>query len=227
MATDSEQHAAALERLSALMDGELDSAALAQACGQWRESSGSRSTWHAYHLIGDVLRSEDLAHDPGHDAAFMRVFRARLATEPVVLAPSPPQAKAGTALPAQIRAAGGARGAHWSWLATSVAAAGFMAVAGVLVLTRAPGTAADRTADTPVAQAATQRAQPGRVAAPVLASQMTDANAPQTFVADGQLIRDARLDRYLEAHQQFAGSSALGVPSAFLRSATTIITPDR
>jgi sigma-E factor negative regulatory protein RseA len=39
-------------------------------------------------------------------------------------------------------------------------------------------------------------------------------------VADAHLIRDARLDRYLAAHKQFAGTSALGVPSAFLRSAT-------
>ena len=44
--------------------------------------------------------------------------------------------------------------------------------------------------------------------------------ASQTLVADGQLIRDARLDRYLAAHKEFAGSSALGLPSAFLRSAT-------
>jgi sigma-E factor negative regulatory protein RseA len=43
---------------------------------------------------------------------------------------------------------------------------------------------------------------------------------PTTLVADGKLIRDSRLDRYLEAHKQFAGTSALGVPSAFLRSAT-------
>jgi sigma-E factor negative regulatory protein RseA len=34
------------------------------------------------------------------------------------------------------------------------------------------------------------------------------------------MIRDPRLERYLVAHKQFAGTSALGVPSAFLRSAT-------
>jgi sigma-E factor negative regulatory protein RseA len=46
------------------------------------------------------------------------------------------------------------------------------------------------------------------------------ASEPPELVANGQLIRDVRLDRYLAAHKQFAGSSALGVPSAFLRSAT-------
>jgi sigma-E factor negative regulatory protein RseA len=41
------------------------------------------------------------------------------------------------------------------------------------------------------------------------------------LVADGQLVRDARLQRYLAAHKQFGGSSALGVPSGFLRAATS------
>jgi len=36
---------------------------------------------------------------------------------------------------------------------------------------------------------------------------------------NGKIVRDARLDRYLAAHQQFAGTSALGVPSGFLRNA--------
>jgi len=34
------------------------------------------------------------------------------------------------------------------------------------------------------------------------------------------MIRDPRLEHYLAAHKQFAGTSALGVPSTFLRSAT-------
>jgi sigma-E factor negative regulatory protein RseA len=34
------------------------------------------------------------------------------------------------------------------------------------------------------------------------------------------MIRDARLDGYLAAHKQFGGTSALGLPSGFLRNAT-------
>jgi sigma-E factor negative regulatory protein RseA len=49
----------------------------------------------------------------------------------------------------------------------------------------------------------------------------SEATAPPiAVVADSRLIRDAQLDRYFVAHKQFAGSSALGVPSVFLRSAT-------
>ena len=44
--------------------------------------------------------------------------------------------------------------------------------------------------------------------------------ADQVEPANGVLIRDARLDQYLAAHKQFGGSSALSVPSGFLRSAT-------
>ena len=43
---------------------------------------------------------------------------------------------------------------------------------------------------------------------------------PQAPVANAAVIRDAQLDRYLAAHTQFAGTSALGVPSGFLRNAT-------
>ena len=76
------------DELSALMDGELDASAVGRACGQWRDDEETRANWHAYHLIGDVLRSDDLVSDPAHDAAFLAAFRQRLAQEPVVLAPA-------------------------------------------------------------------------------------------------------------------------------------------
>ena len=45
-------------------------------------------------------------------------------------------------------------------------------------------------------------------------------NAEPTVVTDQRILRDEQLQRYLAAHKQFAGTTALGVPSAFLRSAT-------
>ena len=202
MSANSEQHAAARECLSALVDGELDGAAVVQACGHWRQSPQARSDWHAYQLIGDVLRSDDLATDPACDLSFLQAFRARLADEPVVLAP---------------QAAPAPGGLRRRWLLPSALAAGFVAVAGVLVLMQAPDGGSER-----LAAAASTRdaatAAVGRIATAASASLV--ANESQTFVASGQLIRDARLDRYLAAHKQFAGSSALGVPSAFLRNAT-------
>ena len=200
-----------LERLSSLVDGELDSTAVGQACAQWRESDSARRSWHAYQLIGDVLRSDDLAADPVREAAFMQALRVRLAAEPVVLAPQalePAPRQATSAFEAQA-----VRGARWGWLAPSAVAAGFVVAAGVLMVSRTPGPLPGGAQGVALAGAAP--ATSASTAASVLAG--TD---PQIFVANGALIRDARLDSYLAAHKQFAGTSALGVPSAFLRSAT-------
>ena len=214
MSFESERDAAALERLSALVDGELDGDAAAQACGHWRESGEARSSWHAYHLIGDVLRSDDLASDPARDAVFLQALRARLKDEPVVLAPRPLE----RAAPAIAHVASATR-SRWAWMAPSAVAAGFVAVAGVVMLTRGPGAVVDATGGSSLAQVS-PATQP--MTASALVAPMAVASEPQALIASGKLIRDARLDRYLAAHKQFAGSSALGVPSGFLRNATAI-----
>jgi sigma-E factor negative regulatory protein RseA len=189
------------EEFSALVDGELGPDGVARACASWRSDGRSRQTWHAYHLIGDVLRSDDLASHPARDADFLNRLRQRMADEPVVLAP--------TAMPAAAAPpAMGGRHALRHWRAGAAVAAGFVAVAGVLVAMRSPG---------PQPAAELARAPVSAPVVPVVA----EAGAEQAaYVTDGRVIRDARLDRYLAAHQQFAGASALGVPSAFLRSAT-------
>jgi sigma-E factor negative regulatory protein RseA len=213
-ATDSADTAAARERLSALVDGELEANVVAQACTAWRDDAEQRSTWHAYQLIGDVLRSDDLAGEPGRDVAFLSALRGRLAAEPVVLAPQPIEVAASSK-----RAVPGVRSRGWTWIGASAAAAGFVAVAGVLVMTRSPGVSPASPGGAPdsIALSAPPAAHP----TPAAVVQATNtATEPQALVANGKLIRDARLDRYLAAHKQFAGTSALGVPSGFLRSAT-------
>lgn len=87
MSIGSGREPSVLEKLSALADGELDSASVAYACAAWRDDEDVRVSWHAYQLVGDVLRSDDLASTPEHDGAFLAALRARLADEPVVLAP--------------------------------------------------------------------------------------------------------------------------------------------
>ncbi len=47
------------EQLSALMDGELDDASLAEALSFAADKG--QATWELYHLVGDVLRSPELA----------------------------------------------------------------------------------------------------------------------------------------------------------------------
>jgi len=165
----------------------------------------ARRDWHAWHLIGDVLRSEDLASDPHGDLRFCAAVRARLAAEPVVLAPVARHAASAT--PSRGRS---------GWLFASAAAAGFVLVAGTFAVVRTietPAPAALALADGRTANVVTVPASAAMAAAEA-------GVPPDAVVADNRLIRDAQLDRYLVAHKQFAGTSALGVPSVFLRSAT-------
>lgn len=76
-----------LEALSALADGEADVAEVARACASWRDDAKVRARWSDYHLIGDVMRSDELA-DASGSSHFLKSFRERLVQEPVVLAPA-------------------------------------------------------------------------------------------------------------------------------------------
>ena len=215
MSTGIFDDAAGRERLSALVDGELDRTGVDAACGAWRADAELRRTWHAWHAIGDALRSDELVSDPVADVRFCAAVSARLAVEAVVLAPARPLAAVESAAPVLLRS---------RWAVGSAVAAGLVLVAGTFALVR-PGTApgperialADGTAAASSADSARSRTTPTLVSAPA----GVDVRAPDVVsVADQKMIRDAQLDRYLVAHKQFAGSSALGVPSAFLRSAT-------
>lgn len=214
--SQSSEVSASMENLSALVDGELVGEASARACGQWRDDGQARAAWHAYALIGDVLRSDDLASDAGHDCAFLTRLRARLADEPVVLAPV--ERPAAEVLPAVAAVAAG--GSRRAWRTPVAVAAGFMVVAGALVATSVPGSLPFGTG---AGGGAATVAQGAPVVVPAAA---TGLQAVSTQPAEavpvrlnGQLIRDARLDEYLSVHKKFGGSSAPGVPSGFLRNA--------
>lgn len=208
---------AASESLSALVDGEVDAALAQRVCVAWRDDARSRSTWHAYQLIGDVMRSEDLASSAGRDALFLARLRSRLAQEPVVLAPQPLETPAPAGASA-VRLDTLRR--RRTWMASTAVAAGFVAVAGVVIVLRGP----DAAAPAAVVAAGTSTSASAPVVAVVQspADRAVVAGVPESEIQafNGKMVRDARLDRYLAAHKQFAGTSALGVPSSFLRSAT-------
>jgi sigma-E factor negative regulatory protein RseA len=75
------------EALSALADGEAGAPDVARACAAWRDDAKARAHWSSYHLIGDVMRSDELADTSG-SARFLKNFHERLAQEPVILAPA-------------------------------------------------------------------------------------------------------------------------------------------
>ena len=188
------------QALSALLDGELqagDALAVQRACARWRESGPARQDWHAWHLIGDVMRSEELAQPPAHDAAFLARLRERLVDEPVVLAPAP-MAPVASGAPAAARTWRG------TWALPTAVAAGFMAVATMLVVTRtAPPSAAPVLATAPGAG---------------LSLVSGPGAAPSSSTGSPGLIRDPRLDSYLRAHQTARGNLAAAVPGGGMRN---------
>ncbi len=184
--------------LSAATDGDAQS--IDKACRAWRDDAELRATWHTYHLIGDVLRSDALASAPSRDSAFMQSLRQKLAAEPRVLAPMPAPRAGRSAV---------------SWLMPAAVAAGFVLVAGVLVVTRLSAPAAIQPAET-LAAAPTQDA---------LTRVSRGGAVPQAGLSSNSaLIRDARLDEYLRAH--YAARGAMAVPGSALRRVETELSPD-
>lgn len=175
--------------LSAAADGE--DLAVDKASELWRASEDARSTWHRYHLIGDVMRSAELARPAAHDAAFLTALRSRMAAEPVLLAP-----------PITVAVAAPAR----RWAAPAALAAGLMVVAGVLLVTRLSG---------PVEATGAVVAAVESTGGIRQISHGTLASAAQPAV--GTLIRDARLDEFLRAHQSARGGFAAALPGNTLR----------
>ncbi len=70
------------DRISALMDSELDDESAAATIDALGRDSGARHTWRTYQMIGDTLRDSRLL-----SGGFTARVAARLADEPTVLAP--------------------------------------------------------------------------------------------------------------------------------------------
>jgi len=193
--------------LSAMADGEADAAEVGPGCAAWAADDELGRRWHAYHLIGDVLRSEDLAHSPARDQAFLQRLRLRLDDEPAVLAPQPLQQPQ----PAPVAAA--PRPAR-RWMPMALAA-GVMALATVLVVSLAPST--QGTAGPSLARAPDASAVPvATVAEPALQAQA------EPVPPGGRVLRDAQLDRYLRAHREYATALPGSLPGGAGRSITTV-----
>ena len=182
------------QRLSSLMDSDLAPEQWPQVMASWQQDTDQRVTWHCYHLIGDVLRSEELARPAARDAAMLVALRARLADEPVPLAPR----ALAPALPDAVAPMLGAehqvvrRGWARRLTAPVALAAGFVVVAGFLAVLKSGGP--------PLAEG-------GQMASNALAP---DGASQQQVVNTeaGALVHYAGLDRYLEAHRKLGNSVA-------------------
>lgn len=199
--------------LSAMADGEAMEGEMRRALQAWRDDEGCRADWHGYTLIGDAMRSDDLASSGGgHDAHFLSCLRARLADEPVVLAPMAPVGVPEAPAPSNVvplRA-----GVRWrralvsyrGWTTSAAVAAGCVMAVGAAMVWRSPLSG--------VAPAGVELAQVQPVAMPASMAEVA-ATMP--------MQRNPQLDRYLMAHRQFAQGPALAAPGGIRQVA---LSPD-
>jgi sigma-E factor negative regulatory protein RseA len=101
------------DRISQLMDGELDDRAAADAIQALSGEGEMREAWRLYHLISDAMQDT-----PVLSAGFAARVTGKLAAEPTVVAPNriKPQPRAWFAMPAAV-AASLAGAALVGWLA--------------------------------------------------------------------------------------------------------------
>jgi sigma-E factor negative regulatory protein RseA len=209
------------EQVSALADGHLQGEAFAQAIDAVCSEGDSRAAWHAYHVVGDVLRSgaQTACSD---SAAFLARFQQRLAAEPVAVRALAPVAAAPAALQVQRRAdAANEPVFRWKLVAGAASMVAVAAISWTLIGNN--GTTSSQAG----AQIAATQQQPAvnsvLAAAAVNSPQPASATLTPTRVMVGNgnpqvMLRDPRLDQLLEAHQQAGGASQM--PSGFLRNAT-------
>ncbi|ALE55492.1 sigma-E factor negative regulatory protein [Paraburkholderia sp. SIMBA_055] len=189
------------ERLSAFVDGELFGEEHLNVDKFVSELDGEdRAAWSSYHLIGDALRSDDLAVGSAASNAFLSGFAARFESEPHLLAPSAqPVTRRLLALRRRVVPA----------FAVAAAAATLTWIV-VPQLQGVPGG--------PGATQVASVSSHGDALQKVAMASVPSANV-MPVAQDANIIRDASLDQYLEAHQQFAQQPVMPGSMPLIRAA--------
>ena len=187
------------ERICDLVDGLLMEGDCALALEALLADDEAVQSWHTYHVIGDVLRSAELAPSSS-DQAFLERLQRRLAMEPVR-----PMAMEQVQPVLTQSSLSSANASVFRW--KMVAGVASLALIGVL----GTGIWMQTGQGTDGQQMAAQSVVMPRGPASTLVA--ADSGA-------GTMLRDARLDELMAAHRQLGGHSALQVPAGFLRNAT-------
>lgn len=203
------------DALSALADGQLRGEAFARAVDRLAQHPEAQATWHAYHVVGDVLRSNDLAFC-ADDQGFLARLQSRLVLEPVfipsinatnLIAIAAYESSAKALFDTKhISDDGAANAPNFRWKMVA-------GVASLLAVMAVGWNVAGGLGATP---SDPQLAQ----ATPAALSLQTLAQAHAVGAAPQVMLRDARLDALMAAHKQFGGTSALQMPAGFISNAT-------
>lgn len=204
------------EEISALADGEL-STARQTALLQELALAESRHAWDMYHLIGDVVRSDDMATNCS--VGCMEKLSARLALEPTysLLVPiSGTLMEADVVAPKIAHAPQRPRFARQYRFVAGIAAGVAVVYLGASYLV---GNGMNGTGRDFITQLVAKNRSYQHPASESLAGVRSNS-ASQVVV-----LRDPRIDAYLMAHQQFAPS--LYSTAQFARSAPLAIDSDK
>ncbi|HTN49996.1 MAG TPA: sigma-E factor negative regulatory protein [Burkholderiaceae bacterium] len=177
------------ETLSSLMDGEVvDSRDVGSLIAAVCANAELRAEWVAFHLVGDALRSTEVAS--AHSSAFCTRVAESIAREPAIVAP-----RMTSASPLRRYLVSGIA------VAASVAVIGFVAVPLIRNTDSPPTQQATVKALQPVAVASAER--PDEAAARRAASTVANARA---------------LQAYLAAHRELTSGVALPRATPYLRA---------
>lgn len=201
------------ELVSMLTDGCLDGEEFTRTVEWLGTTEDALLTWHAYQVVGDVLRSgESLVG--GCDTAFMQRLRLRLHQEPplaskidaaYLIAQNSISTWTGDENSFKTTAANDTR-FHWK-LVAGLASVVFLS----FVAWQVSGIWGDQTVSPQLA----------RMPVPSVKPEVGSQQATAVVGGESQvMIRDRQLDALLAAHKQFGGTSALQMSAGFLRNAT-------
>ncbi len=192
------------ERLSALIDGESpDGLPFAQILAGFGDTE--RRAWSEFHAIGDALRSDELAIEPAVSQAFTARFSAAFAAEPHLIAPAAITVAANSP-------ASPLKRALRRRVVPALAVAAAAATLTWIVVPQLQGTAG---------QPGVSPVQVASVAPQAATCSAWRLRRHRPSPQDLNIIRDASLDQYLEAHQQFAQQPVVTGSMPLIRTAVT------
>ncbi|HEX7635532.1 MAG TPA: RseA family anti-sigma factor [Noviherbaspirillum sp.] len=208
------------EQISAFADGECADAHLEIVLASLRQAEG-KADWDIYHQIGDVLRSGDMA--VSLSSGFAARMAACLDEEPAIVAPSIAAKPARTSTEENRVAAATRSMKRWAlpgMLAAAAAAATTFIVTPQLMVAMKGEPGID---DGSMMAASSSRARSGKPAVSI--SDVEQGRVVAASMTEGIVLRDARIDEYLLAHQRF--SPSLYSTARYARSATFATDSDR
>ena len=211
-------------KISALMDGELDSIDVADIITQIKKSEELRNEWSTYHLIGDTLRQPAMS-----TLDIASGIRKKLDIEPTVLQPELPKEKKGQAFAFAVAASLVTAVAAVTWMGGQTMDQPLVANKGVLqttvktelaepAITTVPVLAQkeELKTDKSVLQAATQA---NSDVMPIPATDKSVLQAVTQAESDVMTIpAPIQLNDYMFVHEEFSPRTAIRGVSPYMRT---------